>query len=156
MCAIQIRIGHECHSSWKQSVLLSRSASHMFCREVAIHDKCADQLIAMIELILEWVKQWRCHTDCILSSNPQGDWCLVVGMQDRTQPWIHQRRGCLHAQVHFAFCFECLAIGEMLWEAACIDSWPRCKCMIYLIRKRCLHTGTLSGNIRFVMLWSLE
>ena len=46
VCSIQVWIGHESLSCWKQSILGSGSGPHMFCREVAIHDECVDQLIA--------------------------------------------------------------------------------------------------------------
>ena len=46
VCSIQVWIGHESLSCWKQSILFSGSGPHMFCREVAIHDECVDQLIA--------------------------------------------------------------------------------------------------------------
>jgi len=59
----------------------------------------------------------------ILSSNHQEDWCLAVGMLDKTLPLIHPWAVLHHnVQVHCAFGSAYRAIDKMPWGVACIYS----------------------------------
>ena len=46
MSTIGVRIGHECHSCRERNILLPWLISHMLSGKIAIHDKCADELIS--------------------------------------------------------------------------------------------------------------
>ena len=48
------------------------------------------------------------------------------------------------------------SIGETLWETACIDPVSRSQGIKLKVVKEFQLTGTLSGNILLVMLWSFE
>ena len=69
MCIECIWIGHKCHPSWKWSIYICPSRSHVFCWEVAIHDECTDELIVWEESILRLVSCKGSPVVCILSSN---------------------------------------------------------------------------------------
>jgi hypothetical protein len=76
-----------------------------------------------------------------------------VGKPDKTLPLIHLKEAhSLDMQAHFAFYSGDPAIAKMLLEAVCIDSMPDYQHIVSDIRKQCQLTGTLSGNIRFVVL----